>query len=86
MSITRVYSDGNTVSGSDMNTIVSGINTNETSVNGLSTNKVDKVTGKSLVLDTEIAKIHNHANETILDNATASYLIAEQTKWNKYRC
>ena len=80
MSITRVYSDGNTVSGSDMNTIVSGINTNETSINGLTTAKVDKVSGKSLVLDTEIAKIHNHTNETILDNTTASYTTTEQTK------
>ena len=80
MSITRVYADGNTISGSDMNTIISGINTNETSINGLTTAKVDKVSGKSLVLDTEIAKIHNHTNETILDNTTASYLIAEQTK------
>ena len=82
MSITRVYSDGNTVSGSDMNTIISGINTNETSINGLTTNKVDKIEGKSLVLDTEIAKIHSHANSTVLNNTTASYTTTEQTKLN----
>ena len=42
--------------------------------------KVDKVTGKSLVLDTEIAKIHDHSNKGILDIITAPYTIEEKTK------
>ena len=32
--------------------------------------KVDKVDGSSLVPDTEIAKIHEHANQDVLDNLT----------------
>ena len=32
--------------------------------------KVDKVDGSSLVADTEIAKIHEHANQDVLDNLT----------------
>ena len=32
--------------------------------------KVDKVEGSSLVPDTEIAKIHEHANQDVLDNLT----------------
>ena len=32
--------------------------------------KVDKVEGSSLVADTEIAKIHEHANQDVLDNLT----------------
>ena len=41
-------------------------------------NKVDKVDGKSLVLDTEIAKIHSHDNKTILDGITSTNI----SNWN----
>ena len=40
--------------------------------------KVDKVEGKSLVLDTEIAKIHEHTNKTVLDDVTP----ANVSNWN----
>ena len=41
-------------------------------------NKVDKVEGKSLVLDTEIAKIHEHTNKTVLDDVTPTNV----SNWN----
>ena len=40
--------------------------------------KVDKVEGKSLVLDTEIAKIHEHTNKTVLDDVTPTNV----SNWN----
>ena len=40
--------------------------------------KVDKVEGKSLVLDTEIAKIHEHTNKTVLDDVTSTNV----SNWN----
>ena len=40
--------------------------------------KVDKVTGKSLVLDTEISKIHEHTNKTVLDSITDNKI----SEWN----
>ena len=58
--------------------------------------KVDKVEGKSLVLDTEIAKIHEHSNKDLLDTIEADNVHAHSnksvidtitsdmtTKWNK---
>ena len=39
----------------------------EADIEALEGNKVDKEEGKSLVLDTEIAKIHEHANKAELD-------------------
>lgn len=40
--------------------------------------KVDKVEGKSLVLNTEIAKIHEHTNKTALDDVTSTNV----SNWN----
>ena len=58
--------------------------------------KVDKVEGKSLVLNTEIAKIHEHGNKDLLDTIEADNVHAHSnksvidtitsdmtTKWNK---
>ena len=42
------------------------------------TNFVAKVVDKSLTLDTEIAKIHEHTNKTILDGVTSTKI----TEWN----
>ena len=41
-------------------------------------NKVDKEEGKSLVLDTEIAKIHEHANKEELDKIE----VGDKAKWD----
>ena len=42
----------------------------DTELRDLIDTKVDKVDGSSLVADTEIAKIHEHANQDVLDNLT----------------
>ena len=42
----------------------------DTELRELIDTKVDKVEGSSLVADTEIAKIHEHANQDVLDNLT----------------
>ena len=42
----------------------------DTELRGLIDTKVDKVDGSSLVHDTEIAKIHEHTNQDVLDNLT----------------
>ena len=57
MSITTSYVDGQVLKAENVTEIVTKINANETSINGLGTNKVDKVTGKSLISDTTIADL-----------------------------
>lgn len=60
--INKTYSDDTTLYASDINTIIANINANETEIGTVSNNKVDKVTGKSLVADTEITRLSNVSN------------------------
>ena len=74
--INRDFNDGDNFTGNDVDLIVANINANETSINGLSTNKVDKISGKSLVDDTTIVdltdttdtSLHYHSLDRIRSN------------------
>ena len=80
MSITTSYVDGQVLKAENVTEIVTKINANETSINGLSTTKVDKVTGKSLVSDTTIAdltdttdtSLHYHSSDRNRSNHTGT--------------
>lgn len=59
----------------DENGLITGIDAyTKTEVDDLLNTKVDKVEGSSLVPDTEISKIHEHANQDVLDKLSESDL------------
>ena len=80
MSITTSYVDGQVLKAENVTEIVTKINANETNINGLSTTKVDKVTGKSLVSDTTITdltdttdtSLHYHSSDRNRSNHTGT--------------
>ena len=83
--INKTYTDDTTLYASDINTIIANINANETEIGSNKSdvetklgNKVDKVIGKSLIDDTEIARlgnVSNYANKTSASMANGNITI-----------
>ena len=64
--------DGVSIGGGGVWGEITGTLANQSDLNTALGLKVDKVTNKSLVLDTEIAKIHSHSNSTALNNVSGT--------------
>lgn len=71
---------GDDLSASEFNQIVSEINSNGTAIG----NKVDKASGKSLIADTEIARLATVTNQDISGKADASAVYTKTQSDGKY--